>query len=60
MKYGKLLKTIQNENLHYINYNYLKKQIYNINFINILKIILNFLTEIINYKKYLIKIFTII
>ena len=37
MKYGKLLKTIQNEDLHYIDYNYLKKQIYNKNFINILK-----------------------
>ena len=36
MKYGKLLKTIQNEDLHYIDYNYLKKQIYNKEFLNIL------------------------
>ena len=48
MKYGKLLKTIQNNDLHYIDYNYLKKQIYNNDFLNILKIILNFLITIIN------------
>ena len=48
MKYGKLLKTIQNENLHYINYNYLKKQIYNINFINILNNNIEFFDR--NYK----------
>uniref|UniRef100_A0A6C0C5V9 RING-type domain-containing protein n=1 Tax=viral metagenome TaxID=1070528 RepID=A0A6C0C5V9_9ZZZZ len=37
MKYGKLLKQIQEKHLHYIDYNYLKKQIYNKDFLNILK-----------------------
>lgn len=48
MKYGKLLKTIQNEDLHYIDYNYLKKQIYNKNFINILNNNIEFFDR--NYK----------
>ena len=44
----RFLKTIQNDNLHYIDYNYLKKQIYNENLINILVNNINFFDQ--NYK----------
>ena len=51
MKYGKLLKQIQDKDLHYIDYNYLKKQIYNKEFINILKNNIKFFD--INYKLFI-------
>ena len=48
MKYGFFLKNIQDNNLHYIDYNYLKKQIYNKDFIVIFINNINFFDC--NYK----------
>ena len=48
MKYGKLLKVIKNEDYHYIDYNYLKKQIRNKDFFKILKNNIDFFDK--NYK----------
>ena len=48
MKYGKLLKIIKNKDYHYIDYNYLKKQIGNSDFLKILKNNIEFFDK--NYK----------
>lgn len=48
MKYGKLLNVIKNKDYHYIDYNYLKKQIRNKDFFKILKNNIDFFDK--NYK----------
>ena len=48
MKFGKLLNNIINDNFYFIDYNHLKKQIFNKDFITILNNNINFFDQ--NYK----------